>query len=213
MKENKMKENKMKSTIYGIFSTPVYQTKLNKEFTKEEKKFIEKTKLDVYKNEGNVTSNNNYILDTKPLKNIKKKLDEIIKDYFDKIISPANNIKPYITQSWLNYTETNQYHHKHEHLNSLVSGVFYINCHEEHDKIKFFNNRYQTIKPEVKNWNIWNSDSWWFSVKTGDVILFPSSLTHMVETKQGDNTRISLAFNVFIKGTVGNNKGLTELVL
>jgi uncharacterized protein (TIGR02466 family) len=213
MKENKMKENKMKSTIYGIFSTPVYQTKLNREFTKEEKKFIEKTKLDVYKNEGNVTSNNNYILDTKPLKNIKKKLDEIIKDYFDKIISPANNIKPYITQSWLNYTETNQYHHKHEHPNSLVSGVFYINCHEEHDKIKFFNNRYQTIKTEVKNWNIWNSDSWWFSVKTGDVILFPSSLTHMVETKQGDNTRISLAFNVFIKGTVGNNKALTQLIL
>ncbi len=35
----------------------------------------------------------------------------------------------------------------------------------------------------------------------------------MVETKQGDNTRISLAFNVFIKGTVGNNKELTELIL
>ena len=50
-------------------------------------------------------------------------------------------------------------------------------------------------------------------MKTGDVILFPSSLTHMVETKQGDNTRISLAFNVFIKGTVGNNKNLTELII
>jgi hypothetical protein len=25
----------------------------------------------------------------------------------------------------------------------------------------------------------------------------------MVETKEGDNTRISLAFNVFIKGTIG----------
>lgn len=35
----------------------------------------------------------------------------------------------------------------------------------------------------------------------------------MVENKQGDNTRISLAFNVFIKGTVGNNKQLTELIL
>jgi hypothetical protein len=48
--------------------------------------------------------------------------------------------------------------------------------------------------------------------KTGDIILFPSSLTHMVETKEGTNTRISLAFNVFIKGTVGNNKNLTELL-
>jgi hypothetical protein len=35
----------------------------------------------------------------------------------------------------------------------------------------------------------------------------------MVETKQGDNTRISLAFNIFIKGNIGNNKNLTELVL
>jgi hypothetical protein len=39
------------------------------------------------------------------------------------------------------------------------------------------------------------------------------SLNHMVETKEGDNTRISLAFNVFIKGTIGNNKKLTELIL
>ncbi len=50
-----------------------------------------------------------------------------------------NNITPYITQSWLNYTETNQYHHKHQHPNSLVSGVFYINCDDKFDKIKFFN--------------------------------------------------------------------------
>jgi hypothetical protein len=35
----------------------------------------------------------------------------------------------------------------------------------------------------------------------------------MVETKQGDNTRISLAFNVFIKGTFGSNKNLTELII
>jgi hypothetical protein len=29
--------------------------------------------------------------------------------------------------------------------------------------------------------------------------MFPSSLTHMVETKEGTNTRISLAFNVLLK--------------
>jgi hypothetical protein len=43
--------------------------------------------------------------------------------------------------------------------------------------------------------------------------MFPSSLTHMVETKEGTNTRISLAFNVFIKGTIGVNSLLTELTL
>ena len=203
----------MEANINGIFPTPIYISKIDRKLTKKELSFIDKTKLDVYKNEGNTTSNNNYILNHKEFKDLKTFLDLIVKDYFEKVISPTKEIKPYITQSWLNYTETNQYHHKHAHPNSLISGVFYINCHEEHDKIKFYNDKYSTIKPEVKDWNIWNSETWWFSVKTGDVILFPSSLTHMVETKQGDNTRISLAFNVFIKGTVGSNKELTELIL
>ena len=204
----------MEVTINGIFPTPIYISKLNRELTNKELSFINKTKLDVYKNEGNTTSNDNYILNNKEFKTLKTELDLRVKDYFDKIISPTDSITPYITQSWLNYTETNQYHHKHEHPNSLVSGVFYINCDDKFDKIKFYKkNIYQTIKPEVKNWNLWNSETWWFSVKTGDVILFPSSLTHMVETKEGTNTRISLAFNVFIKGTVGNNKNLTELIL
>jgi uncharacterized protein (TIGR02466 family) len=203
----------MKTEINSIFPTPVYLSILNRKLTSQELSFIDNTKLDVYKNEGNTTSNDNYILNKKPFKNLKKELDLKVQDYFNKVISPTSKIKPYITQSWLNYTEKNQYHHKHAHSNSLVSGVFYINCHEEHDRIKFFNENYKTIKLEVKDWNTWNSESWWFPVKTGDIILFPSSLIHMVETKQGDNTRISLAFNVFIKGTVGNNKNLNELIL
>ena len=201
------------SNIVGLFPTPIYMSKLNRELTNKELSFINKNKLNIYKNEGNITSEDNYVLDNKIFKNLKKELYLKVKDYFDKIICSKNDVVPYITQSWLNYTETNQYHHKHAHPNSLVSGVFYIKCHEEHDKIKFFKDNYKTIKLEVKDWNLYNSETWWFTVKTGDIILFPSSLTHMVETKQGDNTRISLAFNVFIKGIIGNNKGLTELIL
>jgi uncharacterized protein (TIGR02466 family) len=203
----------MEATINSIFPTPIYISKLDRELTNKELSFIDKTNLDVYKNEGNTTSNNNYILNEKPFLNIKKELDLKVKDYFEKVISSTDAIQPYITQSWLNYTETNQFHHMHEHYNSLVSGVFYINADKDNDKIKFFKKGYQQIKTEVKDWNIWNSESWWFPVKTLDIILFPSSLTHMVETKQGNNTRISLAFNVFIKGIIGNNKGLTELIL
>jgi len=201
------------SNIVGLFPTPIYMSKLNRELTNKELSFINKNKLNIYKNEGNITSEDNYVLDNKIFKNLKKELYLKVKDYFDKIICSKNDVVPYITQSWLNYTETNQYHHKHAHPNSLVSGVFYINCNEEFDKINFFNEKYNTIKIEAKNWNIWNSENWWFPVKTKDIILFPSSLTHMVETKKGDNTRISLAFNVFVKGKVGNNKGLTELFL
>ena len=203
----------IESTVNGIFPTPVYMSKLDRDLTKKELSFIDKTKLDFYKNEGNITSNDNYILNQKVFSKLKEDLDLRVQDYFNKVLSTTDVVTPFITQSWLNYTETKQYHHKHQHPNSLVSGVFYVNCHEELDKIKFFNDTYKTIKPEIKDWNLYNSESWWFTVKTGDIILFPSSLTHMVENKEGTNTRISLAFNVFIKGTIGNNKNLTELII
>jgi uncharacterized protein (TIGR02466 family) len=202
----------IESTINGIFPTPIYMSKLDRDLTKKELSFIDKSKLDLHNNEGNKTSNDNYILNQKVFSKLKEDLDLRVKDYFNKVLSTTDAVTPFITQSWLNYTETNQYHHKHQHPNSLVSGVFYVNCHEELDKIKFFNDTYKTIKPEIKDWNLYNSESWWFTVKTGDIILFPSSLTHMVENKEGTNTRISLAFNVFIKGTIGNNKSLTELI-
>ena len=203
----------MEATINSIFPTPIYISKLNRDFTPLELKFVDKSKKNFTKNDGNITSKNNYILNEKPFENIKKELDLRVKDYFKKVISSTEKITPYITQSWLNYTETNQFHHKHAHPNSLISGVFYINCHEELDKIKFFDDKYKTIKLETKDWNLYNSESWWFTVKTGDIIMFPSSLTHMVETKEGTNTRISLAFNVFVKGTLGDNTALTELIL
>jgi uncharacterized protein (TIGR02466 family) len=204
----------MKETyITGIFPTPIYITKLNTDFSKKESLFFEKIKKDCYKNIGNITSNNTYILNEKNLKNLKNKLNFIIKDYFNKIISPSNKLIPYITQSWLNFTKNNEYHHKHEHPNSLVSGVLYINADKNNDKIMFYKNEYHTILPEVKSFNLFNSSNWWFPVETGNIILFPSSLSHSVEIKQGDNVRISLAFNVFIKGKIGDNKKLTELVL
>jgi uncharacterized protein (TIGR02466 family) len=199
--------------IHSLFPTPVFFSSLERKLTPLETKFLNKKEKDTYNNEGNITSNDNYVLNEKPFLNLKNELDLKVKEYFDKIICPSNKVKPYITQSWLNYTKKNQYHHKHQHPNSLVSGVFYINADEKLDKIKFFKEDYQPIKFEVKEYNLFNSQSWWFSVKTRDIILFPSSLTHMVETKEGNNIRTSLAFNVFVEGKIGDNKDLTELIL
>jgi uncharacterized protein (TIGR02466 family) len=203
----------MNTVIISIFPTPIYISNLNRKFSKKELNFFKKIKSNCIKNIGNITSENNYILNNIVLKKLKNELNLKIKDYFDKIISSNENIKPYITQSWLNYTEVNQYHHKHDHPNSIVSGVLYINSNKNFDKIKFFKKEYRQIKFNVKEWNAFNSETCFFNVESGQIILFPSSLTHMVETKEGDNTRISLAFNVFVKGKIGSNIELTELSL
>jgi uncharacterized protein (TIGR02466 family) len=202
--------------INNLFPTPIYTTKIDRPFTKQELKFVDEQKKHCDKNQGNLNTKDSYILNKKEFKNIKKFLDKCCKDYLNRIICPKNNVELYITQSWLNYTEANQYHHKHEHPNSVISGVLYFNSDIKNDKILFSHpTPYQQIRPETdeEKFNLWNSKTWWFSVETGNLFMFPSSTTHQVETKQGNNTRISLAFNTFYKGSLGSNIKLTELIL
>ena len=207
----------IESIITGIFQTPIYKAVLKKKFNKKELAFMAKDKKYTQKHasreSGNCISSNKYVLNEKVFKDLKQELRLIVQDYFNKIVCPATKITPYITQSWFNYTEPGQSHHVHSHANSYISGVLYINCHEELDRIKFYSRTYDQIRPEVEKYNVYNSLTWRFPVRTNEVILFPYSLTHGVEIKKGNNTRTSIAFNVFIKGTMGQNKSATELIL
>jgi len=198
--------------VTGIFPVPIYQTILNREISTEEKNFF--NKLERTKNSYNYNSKNNYVLDEEPLSTLKKELFLRVEDYFQKIITPKTNVLPYITQSWVNWTKKGEEHHKHAHSNSLFSGVFYIDADEEYDSIKFFKRHtYESLSIEPHEYHLFNSESWTFKVKTGDIILFPSSLGHLVESKIGDNLRTSLSFNTFIRGTIGVDVELTELKL
>ena len=199
--------------IEHLFPNPVYFSKLVRALTKEELKTINEYKKKTYKNAGNTTSSDTYVLENKTLKNLKKDLNKMVIDYFNKIVCTDNSIVPYITQSWLNYTKNKQFHHTHSHANSYVSGVFYINADKKVDKIKFYKDNNSLFKLKTTKFNIFNSDSWWYSIKTGDVVLFPSTLKHGVSKKEGKNIRISLSFNVLMKGTIGDRFELTEAVI
>ena len=205
----------IKAEIHSIFPIPIYMTEMDRGFTKQELNLVKEQKKHCVNNAGNINTKDNYILNRKEFKNIKKFLNKHCENYLKNVVCPKNNIELYITQSWLNYTETKQHHHGHKHSNSIISGVLYFDSDINHDKILFTNSGYDQITPvtDSTKFNLWNSDSWFFSVKTGKLIMFPSSTIHSVETKKGKNTRISLAFNTFYKGTIGSNGNLTELVL
>ena len=200
--------------VHQLFPEPIYISKLDRTLAKEELKTLNKHKKKAHKNEGNITSNDSYVLENKTLENLKKDLSKNVLDYFNKIICTNDPIVPYITQSWINYTETNQFHHRHAHGNSCISGVFYIAADKKIDSINFYKPLgYEAISPNVVKYNTFNCPSWKFPVETGDVFLFRSSLEHGVVKTKGIATRISLSFNVFFRGTLGKKENLTELVL
>jgi len=197
--------------IQNLFPTPVGLYCLERDLTKTEISFIKGQETS--NNVGNTVSTNHTILNNKELTKLRDFIETSVSDYFKTVHNPKHNVNLRITQSWCNYTEPGQYHHKHEHPNSFVSGVFYPQANKETDKIYFYRDGYQMVKLPPAEWNVWNSESWWFEVGTGDLILFPSSLAHMVETVQGHNTRISLSFNTFPVGIVGEEMNLTGLKL
>ena len=202
--------------IHGVFPTPVYIVKRDTNLTNKEEKEIRKIiKEGMYKNAGNSTSNNSYIFNDK-LKNIKQFCEEQLNIYVKEVINPREELDFYITQSWLNITKPGGYHHGHSHQNSIISGVFYITT-EEDDKITFTdpNNKVrELIKFEFKEFNLWNSATWFFPSNNNELLLFPSWLNHKVDTNEKATTdRISISFNTFVRGTLGSRKELTELIL
>ena len=97
---------------HGIFPTPIYFSELERDFTKKELKFFEKNKSTTYANEGNTTSDDNYILNNSELEELKSEVMVAVQKYIDNVLSFKPTVTPYITQSWLNFTEVGQYHHK-----------------------------------------------------------------------------------------------------
>jgi uncharacterized protein (TIGR02466 family) len=197
--------------IHNLFPIPIGRYKLDRDLTAKELSFL--VNQETRSNMGNLTSANNTILKAKELTKLRDFIETKVSEYFTEVYSPVHKVNLKITQSWTNYTKQGEYHHKHEHPNSFVSGVFYVQSEKAKDKIYFYRNGYQQIKFPPKEWNVWNSDSWWFDVGTCDLILFPSSLTHMVETVDHEQTRISLSFNTFPVGNVGDELSLTGLNL
>jgi uncharacterized protein (TIGR02466 family) len=198
-------------TMHGIFPTPVMFDNFSRSFTKKEMKFI--NDLEQRPNMGNTTSVDNYVLRHKELSDINSFIQKCLNKYLKQVYAPRHDVSLYVTQSWVNYTNPGQYHHKHEHPNSFVSGVLYMNADVEKDKIFFYRSGYQQLKLPTDTYNPFNSESWYFTVGTGSIVLFPSGLTHMVETVEAEGTRISLSFNTFFDGYVGEENDLTGLRL
>lgn len=195
----------------NLFPTPIALFELPDSITKKEYEYI--SSLPRRENQGNNTSVNSYLFKEPELKRLGSICEQAAHDFFHQVYSPENIINLYITQSWANYTTTNQSHHKHSHSNSLISGVLYVAADQATDKIYFFKDKEPHWHIPTNNHNKWNSDSWWYPVKPNSLLLFPSYLSHMVAEKKTPDTRISISFNTFFKGEIGDQDRLTKLDL
>ena len=167
----------------------------------------------VTENAGNLMSKDKKILDNVKIRGLKEKLQFAVSDAFTRIYSPTQECGLYITQSWLNFTTKEQFHHRHSHPNSFYSAVLYLKATEE-DNITFYHPTYTNSYEILSNhYGLYNSSLWQIPVKDNLLLIFPSTLPHSVSILKHDNLRASLSFNTFLRGEFGDPLGAAHLIL
>jgi len=224
----------LKEKIIPIFPTPIYVnimrgkelSTLDMEYIKiegEKKNYQRMQKTEesnpyVYAVPPSEESNpyDTHFFDTK-LNNLKEFIEQNIDIYVKEVINPKDkDLNFYITQSWVNVLKPGEGLTMHYHSNSLISGVFYVSV-EEGDALIFYDQNLRpvdTIEIEPETHNYWNNRQTDFFIENNLLLLFPSRMKHSTKDNPKRTTdRISIAFNVFVKGTIGNTHGLNELII
>ena len=159
----------------------------------------------------NRQSEDTFVLDRPELSNVRAFIEAKLHEFVTKIY--ASTDKLVITQSWLNKSKKGESHHEHVHPNSMISGVWYPQIHEQMPPIQFRSKGQRDVALQTEKYNTFNSATFMLPMKKGELILFPSNLTHSVPTNVGEEERISLSFNTWPKGNMGDIKSLTYLPL
>lgn len=199
--------------VRELFPTAVAYTQLPREFTEAELQLVKDQKV-FTRQYSNLMGTDLNILDKPEFQDIKSFIQEAIDKYMKEIEKTNQDVSIYLTQSWLNYTDASQQHPNHIHPNSYISGVLYMNVQEGLDSIMFHKPLSAiNLKVDHVELNRFTEEVHRFPVKTGLLVLFPSHLQHGVLTNAADHSRISLAFNTFLKGTIGNYHSYAQLIL
>ena len=199
--------------LIQLFPKPVLIANYHKDFSKEleyvkslEHKLNEKSQTEYAKQ-----STNTFLLDEPELASIREFIEAYLKFYVHNVLECTDELV--ITQAWSNICEKGKKHHEHVHPNSIVSGVFYFQINENLPPIEFRNPNTHSFNLNIQKQNNFNSATFLLPLNSGELILFPSNLTHSVPENKSDLPRISLAFNTFAKNSLGSIDSLTYLPL
>jgi len=197
------KTEALQAETMNLFATPVIRSSLERGFTANEVAFFQQQLQQPIKAIANYSSQNKQVLAEAAMESINARIQQSLDHYLQTIFATSNRVSLKVTQSWLTLTRKGESHHSHVHPNSVVSGVLYINVGQQ-DGINFYRNQdsiwYELLRQQDTYHNAYR---YFIPVSVGDIVLFPSDLSHGVRELAEDVQRVSLSFNTFFEGELG----------
>ena len=166
-----------------------------------------------------MNSDDHNVLDRGEVAPLRKAIMDQVNEYLHNYLDADDKHEFYITTSWMNQYNKNDYSGLHYHSNSLISGVLYFDDCENTADIIFHKDKYvQNIFTDTVNIDhkkefdldkkgyLYHQRELNVTPNKWDLVLFPSNLNHSVAVNaSADNKRWTLAFNTFVRGTIGDS--------
>lgn len=109
-----------------------------------------------------------------------------------------SKVKLNLLNCWANINGKFAYNVVHNHPQSILSGVYYVQTPENCGNIFFKDPRDVAVMmaPPVDEYTVWTFQKIVYQPKAGRMLIFPSWLLHGVEPNLSDEERVCLSFNV-----------------
>ncbi|WP_271078208.1 TIGR02466 family protein [Aurantiacibacter sp. MUD61] len=200
-------------TVKPLFAEPYFVTNIKDAITPKQVEYLKG--ITMIENQVNHISEELYLFDRPEMKSIKKAVDEALATYAREVMGIAHKLE--VTQSWTLMNPPGVGMHGHTHSNSIVSGsLYYAPMPDPPGNMVFErHNHYRQLDLAVQaeKTNIYNAPRNAIVPKEGDLVLFSSAVHHYVEQNTSNRNRHSIAFNTFVRGTIGSFRDVSELTL
>jgi uncharacterized protein (TIGR02466 family) len=204
--------------VYPLFSTPVYVNNVGA-FERPDLKSLEySSRTPAGGVSPFMSSVDKNVLDRPEFEKVRELVMREVDYYAREVCRVSKSIEFYVTNSWINVYRRGDRAGPHMHHNSLISGVLYLKAAETAGaggEIVFHRDVHSLVPfppaldLDMDSFNLYNCKSWAHKPKTNDICLFPSVVSHSVEPNGSDEQRWSLAFNIFVRGSIGSMHRLT----
>ena len=199
--------------IEPMFSIPVYKILLNGLSDEMNLELFLREELE---NNPNEEKYDNEVEQTYPDLHLKKEMQPLCDNIFKALECILNDVlfivsgyQIDITAMWANKQKSNQQFGLHRHHNNILSGVFYANEGDSFPPITFYNPIDPQLRPtHTGKYNQFNSITYLQPAVKDMLIIFPAYLDHSVSINESDKERISVSFNVILRGQYEHPKTL-----
>ena len=200
-------------SLLTLFPAPVYISTVD--ISEQTKQLVIQYPFKEIGSKNGYMTTSTQLLDDPIFYEIKQGIDKHVQDYVRNIYSPQDDIEFFLTTSWAMLHRPGNWSHTHTHANAIVSGILYLITDPESGDL-IFTNMHNNLAPKLltitaKTYNPYNTEFWNIKPENNQIVIFPSNLPHNVTVNNSTVDRYCIAFNYFVKGTLGQNEGLLTI--